>query len=89
MKFVVCAVRDSAMDGFAQPFMAPTAGIAVRGFRDECNRADPNNQLHKHPSDFELFQIAVWDDSTARYEQLQDFQLLARGKDMAEGVSGS
>ncbi|AXL14497.1 nonstructural protein [Microviridae sp.] len=68
MKQVIVAVRDSAADVFGRPFFVPTAASGIRSFTDEVNRASDDNQFYKHPKDFALYEIGVYDDQTAMIE---------------------
>lgn len=79
-KLQVCAVFDRAMQAFAQPMFVPAIGVATRGFTDECNRIDANNQLNKHPEDFELHYLGEYDDETGTFNQTER-RLLARAQD--------
>jgi hypothetical protein len=85
MKIYVCAVFDSALQAFANPIFVPSTGLAVRSFTDEVNRSDSSNPMNKHPSDFEIYSIAEYDDSTGLFLNNEP-SLLARGKDVLVGV---
>ena len=61
-KLVICAVRDSALQTYMQPFQSPTSGGAVRAFADEVKR--PESPMGKHPEDYELWLIGEFDDAT-------------------------
>lgn len=76
----VVAIWDSAVQGYGRPFFVPTAGAAVRSFRDEVNRAHEENQMHRHPEDFELHELARFDDETGVFTPYERVTLL-RGKD--------
>lgn len=62
MKMVLVACRDRALGAFMQPFFAQSEGVAIRSFGDEIQRDAPDNLLHKHPDDYSLYAIAVFDD---------------------------
>lgn len=68
MKLYMCSVRDRQLDAFGVPVFVQARGVAVRSFNDEINRADPSNPLYKHPEDYELFEIGIFDDETAQVE---------------------
>lgn len=57
------AIRDSKADGFMPPFCAVTRGLAVRMFSDVM--VDPQGQFAKHPADYSLHEIGVFDTDTA------------------------
>ena len=71
--------RRSVVVGFV-----PTAGVAIRSFRDEVNREAPDNEIFRHPADYELYQIGTFDDSTGAIEALQPPKLLSRALDLSE-----
>lgn len=77
----ICAIRDSAIDSFLRPLFVNAPGQAIRSFTDEVQRADPTNDLNKHPSDFELYTLGQWDDQTGRFNVSDGPVLLVRGKD--------
>lgn len=60
-KFMVCTVRDDAVNAFMQPFFAKSKNEARRSFGDAV--ADPKMEFGKHPKDFDLYCIAEWDDA--------------------------
>lgn len=68
MKHGVFAVRDRLAAVFGNPFMQPNEVSAIRAFRDTINAVGETNMLHKHPDDFDLYQLGTWDDSTGLYE---------------------
>lgn len=83
MRYYVCAVRDRAADVFGQPIFAPSKGVAFRSFSDEINRSDPNNQMNKHPEDFDLYFLGMYDDNVGKFSECPDQpEMLAVGKDL-------
>lgn len=74
MKLVMCAVFDSAVGAFMQPFWAQSEGSAVRGFGDAVN--DPKLEFGKHPQDYTLFALATFDDQTGEVVFLQTHKRL-------------
>lgn len=78
----VCSVRDSAAELYSPPMFVPSTGVAVRAFTDEVRREDPNNQLHKHPQDFVLFEVASFDDETGVFVNVTPARQLIRGVDV-------
>lgn len=80
MIHVICAVKDRAADAFGRPFFVATVGMAIRSFMDEVSRSADDNQLFKHPDDFDLFQLGTYDDSNGVVECLEDPKLLMLGK---------
>ncbi|MFM1820807.1 MAG: hypothetical protein RLZZ402_1166 [Bacteroidota bacterium] len=80
MKLIICSVKDRAADAFGRPMFVPSTGVAIRSFTDEVNRSDKDNQLFNHPDDFDLYNLGVFDDSTAVFELLLPPEQLAIGK---------
>jgi len=86
VKRAVCAVFDSAINSYGQPFFVPHVGSALRSFVDEVNRKAPDNQLSGHPEDFALFHLADFDDETGKFSETdRGIVSLARGKDVFNG----
>lgn len=65
----IFTVYDAAAEAFLQPFFAPTIGSAIRMFSDICEQ--PDHQFAKHPEDYTLFHIGVYDDSSADIEKMR------------------
>lgn len=82
MKLCVVAVRDSAVDAFARPFFVPSTAAAVRSFRDEV--MNPESPMHKHPGDYALFHLSVFDEESGRFEDLERPLQLVRAQDVKE-----
>jgi hypothetical protein len=80
MKQVVVSVKDRAADAFGRPAFVPSVGVAIRSFTDEINRDHPENQMFSHPDDFDLYELAMYDDSTGIVEMLDTPKLLILGK---------
>lgn len=64
MKMIVCSVFDSVSGLYARPIYVPSAGAAVRMFTDEVNRDASDNAMFKHASDFQLYQMGEFEDTT-------------------------
>lgn len=60
-KFMVCCVRDDAVNAFMQPFFAKSVNEARRSFGDAC--LDGKMEFGKHPDDYDLFCLGEWDDA--------------------------
>jgi len=82
---IIVAIIDRAIMTYAQPIAVPSTAAAVRSFIDEANNAAEGNQLHKHPEDFELHQLATFDDETGKFHN--DTVVLIRGKDAVKGAA--
>lgn len=81
MRYKILAVRDRAIDSYGQPFFTASVGGAIRSFADEINRRAENNQLNKHPEDFDLFLLGEFDDQTGEFDGTRPAQV-AVGKDL-------
>lgn len=82
MQMYILAIRDRAADVFGQPMFVASIGGACRSFGDEVNRADPKNNLHAHPEDFDLYELGTYDDTEASFTLLERPRMIAVGKDM-------
>ncbi len=80
MKYVVVSIKDRAADAFGRPAFVPSVGVAIRSFSDEVNRSDSENQMYSHPDDFDLYELASYDDFTGIVEMLEHPKLLILGK---------
>lgn len=67
MKQTVVAIRDRVAEAFSRPVFVASAGLAVRSFMDEVRNPEAGD-VHKHPGDFDLYQLGVFDDSTGLFE---------------------
>lgn len=65
MKSKVYVVYDSKVEAYMSPFLMVSKGQAIRAFSDSIS--DAGTQFAKHPEDFTLFEIAVYDDSNGVY----------------------
>lgn len=86
MKLHVMSVKDNAAQTFGRPFFMPSTGVALRSFTDEVNRAAEDNQLYKHPEDFDLYQLGTFDDETGVFDLLAFPKVFARAKEVAVEV---
>jgi hypothetical protein len=80
MKLVLCTVKDRAADAFGRPMFVPSVGVAIRSFSDEVNRDDSENQLNRHPDDFDLYELGEFDDNTGLFDLHDQPKLLSLGK---------
>lgn len=61
----VIALKDNATESFQNLHSVRAPGQATRDFADAVN--DPQNQqLHKHPEDFELWHLGELDETTGK-----------------------
>ena len=85
MRLIVCSVRDSAVDAFSRPFFTPNSAMAIRSFVDEVNRKSDENPIWKHPSDYELFQLADFEEDSGRFFNLDTPRSLCWAADVFAG----
>jgi hypothetical protein len=57
-----------------------TIGSGIRAFGDEVKRVHENNNLNKHPDDFDLYHIADYNDENGEFT-IQRPSQIAIGKD--------
>jgi hypothetical protein len=82
MKMVIVSIKDTAADAYGRPAFVATEGVALRQFQDEVNRASDDNQLYKHPQDFHLYYIGMFDDATGKFELMENPKLITRATDV-------
>lgn len=82
---IILSVKDTAAQAFGRPMFLPSSAVGVRSFRDEVNRSAVDNEMFKHPEDFELYELGTYDDSTGIIEVVTP-RLVARAKDLKESV---
>ena len=63
MKLNMYSIYDTAASAYTSPFFMHNDGLAIRAFQDNANTAE--SQINKHPRQFHLYKVAVWDDSNA------------------------
>lgn len=86
MKYIVCSIRDSALDAFGVPMFFASRGSAIRAFTDEAVRAE--SAIAKHPSDYELFYLGTWDDGVSDFDCGGTPQSIVRAVDCINIVKG-
>lgn len=68
MRLQICVLRDRAVDAFGVPQFVIAVGQAIRALQDEVNRE--GSDIGKHPDDYELFHVGVYDDAQAQFETI-------------------
>ena len=66
MKQNLFCVFDSAAHRYLDPFVAPTAEVAMRGFGHAVNQE--NHQFNQFPEDYTLFHIGSFDPESGQLE---------------------
>jgi len=62
MELQLFTVYDSAAGMYLEPFFAPSAEAAIRGFRQAVNTE--NHSFNSFPEDFTLFSLGSFDSRT-------------------------
>lgn len=82
MKMQIVALRDTVANVYGQPMFVASIGGAIRSFGDQC-QGEPTdqNQLAKHPGDFEMWHLGTYDDETGNFTIFahEDRKQLAHG----------
>lgn len=76
------SVYDSKVKAFGPVFFQNAAGAAVRDFSDACN--SEKTVFYKHPSDYVLYEIGLWDDSTGELSSISPHINLGIGSSFVE-----
>lgn len=63
------SIYDTAAKAYIQPFFMHNDGLAIRAFQDNVN--SPDSQINKHPKQFHLYKVGMWDDAEAKIESLE------------------
>lgn len=86
MKLHVFSIRDAQLSTYQAPFYAKTKGEARRIFADAVKNPDANNILNKHPEDFSMWHLGLYDDETGFFDQsgANGVELMAQAKDVKE-----
>lgn len=64
MKLNLYSIYDTATGAYARPFFSQADGQAIRMFSDIAR--DPEHEVGKHPKDYSLFRIGIFDDQSAQ-----------------------
>jgi len=63
MNYKIFAIFDASIKAYMQPFFLRSQGEALRGFTDLAN--DDKSNICRHASDYTLFEIGEYDDTSA------------------------
>jgi len=66
MKIKMYSVFDRKAKIYNTPVFLHNTGVACRAFGELAN--NPDHQYGKHPGDYELWEIGIYDDSAALVE---------------------
>ena len=64
MKLNIYTIFDTASAAYMRPFFAQSDGQATRSFKDIS--LDASHEIGKHPEDYSLWRIGIFDDNTAK-----------------------
>ena len=62
----IFSVWDSKGMFYSSPFMFENVGHAIREFGDAAN--SDKSYISKHPEDYTLFELGMFDNLTAKYD---------------------
>lgn len=79
MKLRVFSLYDAKAKVFQTPFYMPTLGMALRAFDDLVN--DESTLVNKHPGDFQLYEIAEYDDDNGKHKPTEPLDLVATAQE--------
>lgn len=60
--YFMYSIRDMKAMNFNSPFVQLNKALAIRVFADISR--DPQSTINKHPEDFDLFEVGVFDSET-------------------------
>lgn len=66
MKLTVCSIHDTKAEAWLNPLFFQSEAQAIRSFSDAVN--DPNSEFSKHPEDYNLFVLGLFDQRTGELE---------------------
>lgn len=79
-QLIVCSVKDRLANVYSHPMYFATEGQAIRAFQDAL--ADPQNSMSKHPDDYDLYRLGVFDDELGRFHNDEQPKTLGLGKQL-------
>lgn len=79
----VFGVRDAKAVAFLQPFFSNSTGAAVRAFSDAVNE-DGKSMIAKHPEDYNLYELADFNDATGEFIPCQPMKMLGCARDFVQ-----
>lgn len=74
---------DRASETYSPPFAAPHSGVAIRGFTDAINNPNKDTDLSRHPDDFDLYEVGLWDSATGQVTPHKEPRSVIQGKQIA------
>ena len=80
---IIVSLKDTATQVFGTPFVVGAPAQAVRSLRDEVNSKDSTTDIRRHPGDFELYEIATFDEESGVVGGYTP-KLVCRAKDLVD-----
>jgi len=71
------SVFDQKALAYLPPFFMPEVGMATRAFTDMVN--DTAHMFGKHPEDFTLFELGMFDDNKGMLEPFKSPEMVVTG----------
>lgn len=62
MKLTAYCIYDTAAGAYMRPFFLQSDAQAIRAFKDIA--LDANHEVGKHPEDYALFRVGIFDDNS-------------------------
>lgn len=82
MELKVFSIFDEKAQCYGQPFFMAHNGMALRAFSDLVQ--DKQSNVNKHPSDFKLYALGVYDDNSGVLVSHPQPEFLANATDFKE-----
>lgn len=83
---MIVSLKDTAARVFGQPFVVQATAQAVRSLRDEVNNKDATSDVARHPDDFELYELATFEEDTGVVTMIDPPRMVTRAKDLRDVV---
>lgn len=80
----VFSIYDGKGKCYGLPFFMAQVGVAARAFGDLVN--DDQSAVCKHPADYTLYQVGVFDDESGLFENVSPQVLIGHGSDFAKPI---
>lgn len=83
MIYKIVSILDRAADAYGRPIFVLAIGQAIRSFQDELNRVAEDNTMNKHPDDYDMYELGIFDDNTGAFTSLEEPKQIAIGKQLS------
>jgi hypothetical protein len=81
MRLSIYSIYDKTAQAYIQPFYMHNNGLAIRAFQDNVNDNSGNNNINKHPNQFDLYKLGTYDDKTGVIESHSP-EVIAHGPEL-------